>query len=786
MTATPDERREAVQHLVNLYQKELEKELAVDNKLDITRLPTIVQDGIKLVTAKSPAFSNISAATTVNYLYMHLVSQLRPTINDITYSPDNLGINYYGINLATSGSGKDASLNTMKAACKTAFDLIHTEREEQELERAKSIALREMKKDNPSATEDDITFANYEEYLRELPPTTIEAKSTRGGAVNVITRMQNQKFGNLGLVSNEFGLALKQNNTIEELLEMLGSLFDMGVTEQQAFKTVEVREQSIDGMYPNTLMHSSPKIVFGDERVRTAISNLFHTMLARRCFFSMPSEEESVENNHVPKTLREVRELANARRVTISNLSSKLDTISAEVVRTMLASEVNRMVSFSEQTKLLYIDYFEYNMKRAELQEDSSIQQVELNGRAFKTARLAALWTLMQNSNEISKETMASAIYFSEFNSKYLDKFITLTTAKSWRLLGDLFKEGKFQTLSLDTAIMNGYISRVTNDFKELLDPMNSYLRGVGIVSYDEDIKTFNYSPFKKVVSTDGFGISYTKVPGMKKDDRRNHLDGFDAYLHMNIKQLTKLVSTDTIYNVFRYNDAPNKNGDMIKHNRNRDNICSSTSILSIDVDNSDIPIDRMHGFLSEFQHVISTTSDVDNKHKFRILLPVSVEIDGTENKLYKCIMKSVCQQLTIKFDATSTNVVQPMYGYQGAEVFSTEEGILYDVSEIISECTNNNETGISQVEKPKTPQAQKKLVDTMMANANGTFDYAITCTNGTGSLSLARASLQMKDAGFDKTQYTQVIDYINSLWSSPMPEARLSNIKEQFVHQMK
>lgn len=100
---TPEQRIEAVKKLVALYEIELKDHLKVGEEFDITRLPSIIQDAINLVTAKSPAFSNISAATTVNYLFMHLVSQLRPTINDITYSPDTLGINYYGINLSPSG-----------------------------------------------------------------------------------------------------------------------------------------------------------------------------------------------------------------------------------------------------------------------------------------------------------------------------------------------------------------------------------------------------------------------------------------------------------------------------------------------------------------------------------------------------------------------------------------------------------------------------------------------------------------------------------------------------------
>jgi len=356
----------------------------------------------------------------------------------------------------------------------------------------------------------------------------------------------------------------------------------------------------------------------------------------------------------------------------------------------------------------------------------------------------------------------------------------------AFKLLGDMFKSGKFTELSLDKALTNGYIQRVSTDFREILDPMNSYLRTIGTVTYDASHKKFLYEPFKKVDPKDGFGISYKKVPGMSKDLRSKHLDGFDTYLHMSMKQLETLVSSDTIYNVFGYNDAPNKNGDMVTMNRNRENINSSTKILSIDVDNSNVPMAQMHGYLKEFKHIIATTSDVDNKHKFRILLPVSVEVSGENARLYKCIMQNVCQQLLVEFDPTSANTVQPMYGYEGAEVLSNHDGDLFDISEVISDCKNNKEEGLALPEKPTTPAAQKKLVDSMMTNAVQVFDYVISCKKGTGSLSMARASMHMLDSGFTKTQYVQVLNYLNSLWLHPMPEQRIQNIIEQYVHQMR
>ncbi len=78
-------------------------------RFDTTVLPQIVQDIIKLATAKSPSFSNVSATAVTNFVLSHTFGQLRPVINDPIYSDDAIGINTYAIILARSGGGKDST-----------------------------------------------------------------------------------------------------------------------------------------------------------------------------------------------------------------------------------------------------------------------------------------------------------------------------------------------------------------------------------------------------------------------------------------------------------------------------------------------------------------------------------------------------------------------------------------------------------------------------------------------------------------------------------------------------
>jgi hypothetical protein len=235
---------------------------------------------------------------------------------------------------------------------------------------------------------------------------------------------------------------------------------------------------------------------------------------------------------------------------------------------------------------------------------------------------------------------------------------------------------------------------------------------------------------------------------------------------------------------VFKFKDET-VNGVTTTMKRNQASIEGTTKILAIDVDDSVIPIEQMHRFLSEFKHVIATTSDRENKHKFRIILPINIEVDGTNQALYKCIVRNICEELTIKADPSSFVPAQAMFGYKGAEVFANHEGLLYDVSDIISSCVNEKDEGIVVKEKPKTSAARKKEVEDIMANASKVFDYVINCAKGTGSLSMARASLHMADKGFNQEQYTQVMNYLNSCWSLPLETNRFEKLINQFIHKM-
>ena len=238
--------------LVNQYEAELTcLHNRSMNRFDVTQLPTVIQDMVKLATAKTPSFSNISAVAVSNFVLSHLFGQLRPRINDPIYSDDQIGINTYSIIISRSGSGKDSTYQALSKTTSEAHEFINKQLLMEIEEKARMKYIREAKKTTPNLDESLIVRDHYE-HLIDKPETTIASLgSTRGGLTTSLNRMAKSSYGIKSLFASELGLAIQSNSSIVEVLELFSTLYDMGESVSPEFKTQESKEESVNGMFPN-------------------------------------------------------------------------------------------------------------------------------------------------------------------------------------------------------------------------------------------------------------------------------------------------------------------------------------------------------------------------------------------------------------------------------------------------------------------------------------------------------------------------------------------------------
>jgi len=780
---TAENRRKDLLNLVNQYEEHLQKVIHIDDRFDLNRLPDIIKQTVQVITTTSPGFSNTAALAAASHVMSHMLSQPRPVIDDLTVSRDKVPTNNYFIILSSSGSGKSKSVKTLNKAYQPAKELVDSKRKEAMERKAKAQALAALQEEHPDYTVDNVTDAMAAPYMEELPRTTISADSTRGGSATLLARIQKEELSAVALIIDELGMSLESGTTINEMMKLLTELFDVGTAEAPEYKGAESKEQSLSDIYINMLAHSSPTIVYSNKVVKDKLTSLFKTAFARRTFFISPDVDESVENNQVATTIEEDRQLTDTRRATTSKLLPQVSSSMTEAIYRLLSNRDNLTITLSPEAQELYTDYYNYCSKKAELLLEDSIQQTELFGRAFKLVRLAAIWQLAQQSSVITYDTLASTIYFVEYISKYLDKFVMLTTAKPYEILASYFLDGT-KSISLDETIRLGIVNKVTPTFQEILDPLNSKLAKQGVAHYDKDLKSFIYNKFDKVepeeLTTCSFTMSYKLVPDLPtKAGREVHLANFDRFRDdLCYSNIVNLLSRNSIFNTFQYaagstTTNPDVLLDMYRSNKS---IISKSNLVIIDIDQSSVPLESVHDFLAEYQHIISTSSDVTNKYKFRIILPVNVELDGANSQEYAYVVRRVCADLLLTPDPKSYCPSQAWYGYEGAEVTLTDEGKLYDVTEYLTEFAKDEKKvqSASTITKQRSPKARKAHIDKLMDSIDKVFEYAILAKPGEGSLMLARAAMHCADEGCTAEEMETIIRYINDCWDVPMNESRL------------
>ena len=797
---TNEERVENLQRIITQYRTHLASYLQVGPKFDPTKLPPNIQNVLKLVTSDEPKFSNIAAIAVVNYSISHLIGQTRAAISDPIYSRDIILTNVYNMVVSNSGSGKSSSTNKLNSTLTPALELILTLRKEAKAERAKELAYNELKQDNPNLSIDTITEADYAIYMEPLPRTTVNASSTtRGGMSRLMAKLQQEQFGTISTIYDELAMSIKSGPTTEEILQLLTEMFDMGKSEAPEFKHDDNKEVSIDGIYPNLLAHTSPTMLFGDQSIRDKLSTLFSTSFARRAFYSHPDDDEAAENNPIAESIEDDRHFTQTRKELARKLAAEVSIHAVTITQRLLNSPANRTVKFSTEANELYLDYFSYCAKQAELLPDSSILQIEMNGRTWRLGKLAAIWALYEGTNVITKDILAATIYYAEYNAKYLEKFVRLTTSRPFELMAAEFIKGKTKYITLHDAIAKGFITKQTPGFKDILDPINSYLRLNGTVSYDPELKAFCYEKLNFIEDPEvepdepedtvptapqadpqrcHYAMSYTILPqGTAKEDRIEYLANFTKYRNdLCPTNLVNLLTKDSVYNTFQYKDAPDKHGTIVTMNRNRDNIVSKTNLIVLDVDKTTISMEDMHEYMNEIPHILSSTSDPDNNMKYRILLPINVELDGSNHKQYSYVVRRLAADLLITVDKVSYNPAHPYYGYANSKVLENNHGRLYDITKYLTEFAKDE---LVQDKPPvassfKTEKGRSNHVNSILDNASRVFSYAIEARHGEGSLMLARACLHMITEGFTSDEMEMAIKFINSQWSSPMPDQRL------------
>lgn len=728
------------------------------NRFDTTQLPKVIQDMVKLATAKTPSFSNISAVAVSNFVLSHLFGQLRPVINDPIYSDDKIGINTYSIIISRSGSGKDSTYQALSKAVSSAHELINKQHLSELEDKARQKFIKDAKKTTPDLDESAVTREAYA-HLIDKPETTIASLgSTRGGLTTSLNRMAKNTYGIKSLFASELGLAIQSNSAIVEVLELFSTLFDMGESVSPEFKTQESKEESVNGMFPNLLGISSPAPFYTEGNVRKLLVPMLTTSLARRVSVVFSNASEEFENEYIPETPSERREIQAKSRVILKEYTEELNNHFVKCVKHTLTDPV---IMFDDEAQFIYDDYKSYTQDLSKyllLKNGDSVEGIEMSGRAFKMGRIAATWALAQNKRIIDAATLKAAIYFCDYTAQHLNRFAHTLELKDYEVFINDWEQGFIDNvLPVDQAITKGYISTKhlnKGALENFLKPVNSKLEGIATVSYNDKTNAFVFVPVIKDIGGD---YSYRAIPGHLRDSPIPNICN-----NKPMEALGRLLSVNSSINPF---------------------VEDTTNFVILTVEHSFLSMQMLSKYLNKTNHFISTAKDPANHHSFTVIIPVNSVIKKSD---YKYIALSIANQLMLRVapEICQWDVIH--YGYEGSTVLTaTQPANLFDISGILGNLASGADVPLLSVKpavKPNAAIITKYLQDEILEYKQTLIDMLDASSNPL--LLFATIVYDMKVHYVSDDKILDLIDNVNSsLIKSIDEQTKQTYLIEPFIN---
>ncbi len=716
-------------------------------------LPKEVKDMVRIsVLASSGSFSNIAALSIATFVLADLFGQFRCKLNDAAYSLNAIGLNIYAFVLSLSGKGKDLAYKTLtNVALAKAQTFIQEKKEEEASKRAKAHFISIMKKEDKDFDSSKVTLNDYENLIKPVEDHSGDFNSTRGGYVSDVNQMEFNSIGVRNIFASEFAMTFKSHQDPIPFMDTLLKQYDMGDVKKPSFKGVDAKELPIKEHYTNMLGISSPHMFLTDETIKVKFYPLLKQGLGRRSLYISPSKKELRENRISTRSVKEKTQVMAVNQLKLKELILTTDEALLERVDFVYRSQKSLM--FDDEAGELYKNYFNITKEKADLMDlvlPGSLIGLEIGGRAFKMARIAAIWSMSEGRMIINKETLEAAMYFVDYAANHLIRFEQMITMKNYEILVNDYLEGVIgEVLPLDQAIMKGYIEVKQTSLgaiKTFLEPINSKLKGVAIMSYSDIDKSFKFVKTIKNISTGDY--SYTVSP-IHSSKERETITPISQKEGKTLSTLQILTTVDSTYSPFGTNGL--------------------TKFIIIDVKDSNIKMKIIHKYLESYRHIISTQSDKEDSSTFTILLPINEVITKKE---YMYVTNSVATELMLKVRGSQANSQANYQSYKESTKLGElkEELLCYDISDIKADYASNKPQGmLSRQQKDLTKPQQKKLATQALSACEELIDTIKVSQNVL--LTFADISRDLKLNFVDEDSWIDMLQMVNSLLYEPFEE---------------
>ncbi len=595
--------------------------------------------------------------------------------------------------LAKSGSNKTSSVRITTDALKDGFDIIENKR---------GMLQSEEEKD------------------AKIPLQEIQSELGTGpGLIKAMNKFQSGFYGAPAIFVDEVASEFGSNDYLEENLAIIAKAFDVGDVPSRMMKTSEAQSQPVKGVPVTALFIGSEYQMTKDEKLIKKLDEEMRSKFSRRAFFIYPKFSENFKtissmDNFVKNELEDINKNEKMR--------DELRQIAGKVAYyyTDIGRDDKISTRLSEDVKKLWITYRAYNEEKALhiVDEKLSLEQKDRHWRALK---LAGIFSAFKIEEVMSIETYLEAISFTESVAGYSIDFSTITSLYNHdKLVSFCLIKKRFPAFYEIKEMMIADDTRELNEVIKLANSkMEKHEQGRIVVGNESEVISYlsqeewihsNEEKIKIIVpeieSIDKvFNISYA-IGTPTKASNKYIVDGFKVASFDSFNKVSKLLSQNRVYTIHK-----------LKGSRISSEKIGGTRLLIFDIDETKISIHEMHKKLSEYNHVIATTSDSSNLFKYRIIMEANIEYDISKQH-WQGFMDIISGQLGIE-DNDNLKKDQKYYCYADTVLLENINGKSVQVSDIQLEFPDKEEKQLKlEIKELLPPNKQSEWYKNLMSIA--------------------------------------------------------------------
>lgn len=766
--------------MYQLLKQELDKEKVFEGTL-----PKIIVDLANSIDNYRIPFRMKLSIAISEFILFYSQFQKKIKLNNDTSIPIN-GITFV---ISGSGSGKDSTKNAIRNCFGEAYTTINNTRKLNAKKRAIETAREQ-------GLEDPTSFDVYKPYYSQPNPLFSAPNSTIEGLTIDFNRLEEEKLGAGYIFTGEIGDEFSKGSA--DLMQFMSEVYDMGSKEVKALRNKENQLKPIENFPVSALFMGSQAAIFHETYVKEAFKKAFSSKLARRSFFMFAPEE--LKRPVFTDILQFDEWVANNKKNASEAKQRAAIAINSTTER--LIKDFTVSIEIEPDVQRIYNRYMAYNEEVANmLDHHYPIAKLVRNHLQWKALKLSGAIALFNNHKTITKEDFISAISYCEMLDNDMTIFETELSKQSHEVFVDLANStvdpDDKSIISLHTIKKLGFIPNTGSSehhIKNLITLASSYDKE-GIYTLCSDGVCFEKQRITDITGVSYLSIDTTKLTELitsKSKDSLIELEkhniaatttyGYE-YAETTFEELSHMLNESFAYTPFQLKKANiDAVYDTAKHLnatggvRGRENVSGGCKWIVIDIDKSTITADECHLMLSDINHHIALTSDVNNPNKFRILIELDAIVDIPDLQ-WKAFIQHISEYIAINADPLPKS--QIFFSYENREVLSVTDAKPLEVKPFIIQAAET----VAKKERPKklsSAQTRSLLNDPL-----GTFFYAYEAEEGEGSRAMIRAALHAKDLGATEKETVELMYDINDYWVYPMEEIRFERTILNYIERI-